>query len=137
MYVERALSLSPEDLPKSQRIAKRRDFLRAYEQGVKVFGRFVVVFAIPNSLGHPRLGVTVTRKVGKAHDRNLLKRWVREIYRRRRAPLGLDQAPFDFVVNLKGKAAEAAFKDMAADLERALRRAAEQARNRVTEEHSR
>jgi ribonuclease P protein component len=132
------LSLSPaEDLPKSQRIAKRRDFLRAYEQGVKLFGRFVVVFAMPNDLGHPRIGVTATRKIGKAHDRNRLKRWVREVYRRRRTPLGLDLAPFDFVVNLKGKAAEAVFSDFSRDLERALRRAHEDARKRSTEETTR
>ena len=40
----------------------------------------------------PRLGITVSRKVGGAVDRNRVKRWVRESYRRLRslAPQGMD-----------------------------------------------
>lgn len=112
-----------EALPKKQRIAKRRDFLRAYEQGAKQYGRYSVVFAVQNDLGHPRIGVTATKKLGKANVRNRTKRWVREIYRRNRAPLGLDAHPLDFVVNIKGSAAVAAFEDFSIDLVRTLRRA--------------
>jgi ribonuclease P protein component len=112
-----------EALPKKERIAKRRDFLRAYENGVKHFGRYSVVFVARNDLGHPRIGVTATRKLGKANVRNRTKRWVREIYRRNRAPLGLDGHPVDFVVNIKGSAAVAPFEDFSSDLLRTLRRA--------------
>jgi ribonuclease P protein component len=117
-----------EALPKKERIAKRRDFLRAYEKGAKQFGRHSVVFAIRNELGHPRIGVTATRKLGKANVRNRTKRWVREIYRRNRAPLGLDGQAFDFVVNIKGSAAVAAFEEFSRDLVRTLRRALAAAR---------
>lgn len=119
-----SLKQSPsETLPKKERIAKRRDFLRAYEAGAKQFGRYSVVFVLRNELGHPRIGVTATRKLGKANVRNRTKRWVREIYRRNRAPLGLAPHPFDFVVNIKGSAAVAAFEDFSNDLVRTLRRA--------------
>jgi ribonuclease P protein component len=119
------LKQSPsETLPKKERIAKRGDFLRAYEQGAKQFGRYSVVFVLRNDLGHPRVGVTATKKLGKANVRNRTKRWVREIYRRNRAPLGLEGQPLDFVVNIKGSAAVAAFGDFATDLVRTLRRAA-------------
>ncbi|HEY0590490.1 MAG TPA: ribonuclease P protein component [Thermoanaerobaculia bacterium] len=112
-----------EALPRKERIAKRRDFLRAYEQGVRQFGRFSVVFVAPNDLGHSRVGVTATKKLGKAIVRNRTKRWVREIYRRNRAPLGLDRHSLDFVVNVKGSAAVAPFQEFSSDLVRTLRRA--------------
>ena len=118
------MSVSPSEvLPKKERIAKRRDFLRAYETGFKQFGRYSVVFALRNDLGHPRLGVTATRKLGRAHDRNRIKRWVREIYRRHRSTLGLTAIPVDFVVNIKAGAAASTYADFSRDLTRILGKA--------------
>ena len=129
MRAARALSASPsEALPRKERIAKRRDFVRAYEDGTKQFGRFSVVFSCPNGLGHPRIGITATRKIGNAVVRNRARRWVREVYRRNRGPIGLSEEPFDFVVNIKASAAEAGFDEFARDLVRTIRRAAELAR---------
>lgn len=121
-------SAPDEAFSKNERIAKRREFVRIYEQGRKHFSRFFVLFFAGNELGHPRLGITVTRKLGKAHERNRLKRWVREIYRRRRDALGLENQSLDLVVNVKTAAREAAFSDFARDLESAIRRVSEQTR---------
>lgn len=50
------------------------------------------LFGRPNGLQHSRLGVTTTRKLGKAVTRNRARRLVREAYRthRRELPQGLD-----------------------------------------------
>jgi ribonuclease P protein component len=104
-----------EAFPRKRRIALRRDYKAAYDGGARRHGRLVTVFARPHPDGEARLGVTVTKKVGDAAVRNLLKRRVREIYRRREAAPGLD-----LVVNLKREAAQASFAALREDLVRVL-----------------
>jgi ribonuclease P protein component len=122
--IERA---SSQSLPAQERIARRRDFLRAYEEGRKEFARYSVVFALPNGLGHPRIGVTVTRKAGKANVRNRLRRWVRETYRRTRSEAGLESRGLDLVVNVKPAAAGCTFQEFSEDLKRVLARTSSRA----------
>lgn len=111
-----------EALPKGKRLAKRREFLRVYETGRKVVSRYVVLFFAANELPLSRIGITATKKIGKANIRNRLKRWTREVYRRQREPLGIDQRSVDVVVNVKPNAADASFSDYSRDLGRALQR---------------
>ena len=111
-----------EGLPKEKRLAKRREFLHVYETGRKWFSRYCVVFAAGNELTHSRIGITATKKLGKANVRNRLKRWTREVYRRQREPLALDRHSLDVIVNVKPNAAEARFEEFRDDLQRALLR---------------
>ena len=115
----------PEALPREKRLAKRREFLHVYETGRKIFSRYCVVFFAANDRPYSRVGVTATKKVGKANVRNRLKRWTREIYRRQRGPLEFDRRALDVVVNVKQNAATAGFLDYSSDLERALRKIAQ------------
>ena len=116
------LSASSEALPKEKRLAKRREFLRVYEAGRKLFSRYSVLFYAANGLPYSRIGITATKKSGKANVRNRLKRWTREVYRRQRGPLGIDESALDVVVNIKPSAAEAGWGDYSVDLQRALQR---------------
>ncbi|HJQ41008.1 MAG TPA: ribonuclease P protein component [Thermoanaerobaculia bacterium] len=111
-----------EALPKTKRLAKRREFLRVYEKGQKLVSRYVVLFFAANGLTQSRIGITATKKLGKANIRNRLKRWTREVYRRQREPLGIDAHALDVVVNVKPNAADATFADYSRDLVRALQR---------------
>jgi ribonuclease P protein component len=72
----------------------------------------------PNQQGHPRLGVTVSRKVGQSVVRQRLKRWTREVYRR--SPRRRALSAFDLVVHFKPPARQARFDAFAAELERLL-----------------
>jgi ribonuclease P protein component len=114
--------LRSEALPKERRLAKRPQFVRVYETGRKQFSRYAVLFFAGNDLQNSRIGITVTRKVGKANIRNRLKRWTREIYRRQREPLGLDAQALDIVVNIKPGAVLASFEEFSRDLTRVLER---------------
>ncbi|MGH7484711.1 MAG: ribonuclease P protein component [Thermoanaerobaculia bacterium] len=116
------LSASSEALPKEKRLAKRREYLRVYDAGRKLFSRYSVLFFAANGLPYSRIGITATKKSGRANVRNRLKRWTREIYRRQRGPLDLDSKALDFVVNVKPNAAQAAWSDYSLDLQRALKR---------------
>lgn len=66
---------------RSRRLTRRREFLAVQEKGRKLAGGELLVLALPNEVGHARLGVTVSTKVGNAVARNRVKRRVREAFR--------------------------------------------------------
>jgi len=97
-----AAALLRSDLPKEARLRKRAEFLRVYDQGTRIEGRYLTVFILPNSLGRHRVGITATRKaIGKAHDRNRAKRLLREAFRLSRLELNEVGPKFDWVLNAR------------------------------------
>ena len=71
--------------PKRGRLSRSAEFERVYRQGRSVGNRFLVLYSFPRaSAGEPadgtRLGVSVSRKVGGAVDRNKVKRLLREAF---------------------------------------------------------
>ncbi len=66
--------------PKSVRVLKRREFLQFFHQSdVKRLGN-LIIFRIPNSLNHARIGITVKARTNSVL-RNKIKRQVREHFR--------------------------------------------------------
>ena len=89
--------------PKEARLLKRAEFLRVYEQGKRIEGRFMTVFILPNDLGRHRAGITATKKAigNKAHDRNRAKRLLRESFRLNRNELDAIDVKYDWVLNAR------------------------------------
>ena len=67
--------------PPSRRLRLPREFSAVYEAKTRESRGPLTVYALPNALGHPRLGMSVGRKVGTAVRRNRIRRLVRESFR--------------------------------------------------------
>ena len=78
----------------------------------------MILYAVDNELGHPRLGITVSRKVGNSVVRHRVKRRLREIYRRWHQRTQLPSK--DLMAHLKPKAGRASFRELEAELTRLL-----------------
>jgi ribonuclease P protein component len=72
---------------KEDRILKRSEFQELTGSGRKLENDCLIAFIKPGRLNRPRLGITVTRKVGKAAQRNRVKRLIREYFRLNRQHL--------------------------------------------------
>ena len=72
---------APFSFPKSRRLLSRGDFLRVQRRGARAKGKALVLIAMPTLKPSGRAGLVVSKKVGKAHSRNLIKRRLRHILR--------------------------------------------------------
>ncbi len=73
----------PGDRKRRGRLSRSGDFDRVYREGRSHSNRFLVLYAFPRGADDSdpvRLGVSVSRKVGGAVERNAVKRALREAF---------------------------------------------------------
>jgi ribonuclease P protein component len=78
--------------PQSHRIKTPADFDRCYARKKSASDNVLLVYVCENELPHPRLGCSVSKKIGGAVVRNRYKRLFREAFRLKQheLPAGID-----------------------------------------------
>ncbi len=84
--------MAGQEFPRALRLRRQADFERVFRLRCTAGDDRLVVFACPNDLPHARLGLSVSRRMGKAVVRNRWKRIIREAFRlsRLQLPAGVD-----------------------------------------------
>ena len=107
----------------AERIRRRAEFQRIYDNGAKIHSRYFTLFLLSNHQAAGRLGIAATKRLGGSVQRNRAKRLIREVFRRNKIAPG-----FDVVIIPKRDLLAATLTALEADyrtlVERRLRRSA-------------
>ena len=98
-------------------------------EGVRIRGRWLTLFVLPNGLDRSRLGIIATRRLGGAVRRNRAKRLMRELFRHDRGKPG-----FDLVALLRPGFSDVRFNTLESDYRATLRRHGRSRRRRPHEQ---
>jgi ribonuclease P protein component len=76
-----------ERFPKSARLVRQKDFDRVFVTGAVASDSVLVIHGCSNDQGSPRLGLSVSKRVGNSPERNRWKRLIREAFRKQKYQL--------------------------------------------------
>lgn len=105
-------------IPRTAKLLKHSDFQHVYKNGKRHFSGLMTVFYLPRpEAPGPRIGITVSRALGGAVQRNRIKRRTREAVR---LHLGALTAVMDVVVNPKKLVLDAEFAQVEQEVKKAF-----------------
>lgn len=98
------------DFNKTKGLKKDSDFRKVYKHGKSFANKHLVMYILENKSEDTRLGISVSKKVGKAITRNRVRRLIKEVYR-----LDIDakiKTGYDIVFIARMSSKEASHKDI-------------------------
>ncbi len=85
---------------KFKAINQNKEFIRGYRKGVSTVSPLVVTYVLKNRYGFTRIGITASKKIGGAVQRNRARR----VIRRALASLDIDMSrSYDLIFVARGK----------------------------------
>ncbi|MDD4570445.1 MAG: ribonuclease P protein component [Tepidanaerobacteraceae bacterium] len=106
-------------MKKALRLTKNLEFKNVYRAGRRWTSPFFTMYIKKNHLNHSRLGVSVSKKVGKSVVRNKIKRRVKEIFR-----INIDSIKkgWDIVISARPAASSLEYKKIEKEMKTLLKR---------------
>ena len=102
--MEKVAFESDNSFPAEFKIKTPRDFRNILSEGTKTRSENFILYAKPNSLGFPRLGVSVGKKASASSvRRNRMKRVLREVFRRNKPAFSSNDVVFMVKNDVSGK----------------------------------
>ncbi|WP_101773720.1 ribonuclease P protein component [Peptostreptococcus faecalis] len=102
-------------------IKKDSDFRRVYQKGKSVADRNLVIYTLQNGKKKSRIGISISKKVGKANVRNKIRRYIKEAYR-----INIDaniKNGYDIVFIARVNSSSASYKDIEKSIKNITKRA--------------
>jgi len=82
------------------RLLKSSEFMEVRKKGRRSFSRNFIIYTLANNAGTNRLGITASARVGRAVERNRVKRLLREFFRLNREKISPER-PVDIAIYVK------------------------------------
>ena len=103
-------------------LKKNYEFKKVFSRGKYISGDYLCIYVIKNRLNTNKLGIAISKKVGKAVKRNKIRRIIRENYRLIKETIGIGH---NIVIIWKKniKIEEATFANIQKDMKKTFEKA--------------
>jgi len=98
-------------------LKKNYEFKMVFSKGKWFRGKYIIIYLLQNSSARNRIGIAVSRKVGKSVTRNRLKRVIRECYRYYKNDIKIG---YDIVILWKNSSNIITFYELNEDMKKIL-----------------
>lgn len=102
---------------KSRTLKENKDFRRLYYRGKSQADTCLVTYVMKSHLGETRVGITSSKKIGKAHERNRARRLIRAAFSFYESELN---ASYDIVFVARSKTSKVKMQEVREQMEKQL-----------------